>query len=70
MDNNNTNYNRLPPKVPPIAHGRVYGDTIMVICPHCAKTHRHGYREGVYPAHRVSHCHQEKAAAGYLVVIV
>lgn len=85
---NNTNYNRLPSKVPlpkiindldntnnwegeivPIANGRVDGDTIRIICPYCAKTHKHGYREGIYPAHRVSHCHLKKATDGYLVVI-
>ena len=53
----------------PLAKGQVDGDVVMISCPYCERIHKHGYGEGTYPAHRVSHCHQEKAAAGYMVVI-
>ena len=53
----------------PVVKGHLDGKVIWVDCPYCGQVHRHGYDMRTYPAHRVSHCHQGKAAAGYMVVV-
>ena len=52
----------------PEVKGHIDGNVIEVHCPYCGQVHRHGYHTEAYPAHRVSHCHLEKAALGYIVV--
>ena len=53
----------------PVVEGHFDGKGIRVNCPYCRRVHRHGYNTEAYPAHRVSHCHLEKAALGYMVVV-
>lgn len=51
----------------PIVEGYREGEFMKVNCPYCGQLHRHGYNVKAYPAHRVAHCHLNKASPGYLV---
>ncbi|MFC1958308.1 hypothetical protein ACFLV6_00055 [Chloroflexota bacterium] len=53
----------------PVIKGRCDGKAIRVDCPYCGQVHIHGRNIEAYPAHRVSHCHQEKATLGYMVTV-
>ncbi len=57
-----------PTKIP-VVEGYVDGKALKVDCPYCGRVHRHGYNTEAYSAHRVSHCHLEKAAPGYMAVV-
>ncbi len=53
----------------PVVEGHIDGKAIRVDCPYCGRVHIHGYNTEAYPGHRISHCHLDKADAGYMVVV-
>jgi len=53
----------------PLVVGCINGKVVKVKCPYCSQLHQHGYSKEAYPAHRVAHCHLDKSAAGYVVIV-